>query len=105
MNVFRLKYNCLPGDCANATDFFGAEPACPLGSTRSGTCNGNGDGIIDETICPIDPVTGAFQYCEPFRFWQQLGLGGLIPGAYTGIQILPYGPPDYGQKQGVNVPC
>ena len=22
INTFKVKYNCLPGDCANATDFF-----------------------------------------------------------------------------------
>jgi len=34
VNTFRNKYNCLPGDCANATTFL------------SGAVNGNGDGVI-----------------------------------------------------------
>jgi prepilin-type N-terminal cleavage/methylation domain-containing protein len=35
VNTFRLKYNCLPGDCANATQFL------------EGAYNGNGNGLID----------------------------------------------------------
>ena len=39
INTFKTKYNCLPGDCANATDYF---------TTQSGLTvyNGDGDGII-----------------------------------------------------------
>ena len=36
VDTFRGKYDCLPGDCANATSFFGAVVR-----------NGNGDGHID----------------------------------------------------------
>lgn len=35
VNTFRLKYNCLPGDCRNATGIL------------SNVVNGNGDGSID----------------------------------------------------------
>src|SRR5688500_16913565 len=47
-NAFRLKYDCMAGDCAKATQFFGvAVGGCPDGA-RSGTqtCDGNGDGRI-----------------------------------------------------------
>lgn len=28
INTFRVKYDALPGDMANATTYFGADPAC-----------------------------------------------------------------------------
>lgn len=39
ISAFQTKYNCLPGDCINATHFFGAGP---FGHNN----NGNGDGRI-----------------------------------------------------------
>ena len=60
VNAFRLKYNCFPGDCDNATTFF------------SGSTNGNGD----KQILTV----------ENYYFWEQLGLAGLIEGSYTGAQ-------------------
>jgi len=59
--TFRDKYNCLPGDCANATTFW------------SNATNGNGNGFIQEN-------------CEIYGMWQMLGSGfsGLVPGAYNG---------------------
>lgn len=60
VNAFKLKYNCLPGDCPNATAFF------------SGTSNGDGNYQI-------------YNYSdEQCSFWQQLQLAGLIAGRYTG---------------------
>jgi prepilin-type N-terminal cleavage/methylation domain-containing protein len=41
INAFRLKYGCLPGDCANATDYFGT--VAPSGVAIT---NGDGDGSI-----------------------------------------------------------
>lgn len=45
IHSFQIKYNCLPGDCPNATDYFGYDSTCydDLVS-HTGTCNGNGDG-------------------------------------------------------------
>lgn len=40
VNTFRLKYNCLPGDCNNVTQFFGAT------SQPEKVTNGDGDGMI-----------------------------------------------------------
>lgn len=49
INTFRVKYNCLPGDCPNATSFFGVDSNGCTGQsnfiTDTGTCNGNGDEI------------------------------------------------------------
>ncbi len=41
INTFKIKYNCLPGDCSNATDF--------LGTTYDGygIFNGDGNGILN----------------------------------------------------------
>jgi len=40
-NTFVLKYNCIPGDCANATTLFGTTD--PLGNPIT---NGDGNGLI-----------------------------------------------------------
>ncbi len=61
-NTFKIKYNCLPGDCANATQFF---------PTALG--NGNGNGIMD------------IVNTERSYFWQHLSLSGLIAGNYSGV--------------------
>jgi prepilin-type N-terminal cleavage/methylation domain-containing protein len=76
MTVFRDKYNCLPGDCANATQFFPIDSnGCPAGGGTTGTCNGDGDYHIV-----------GVNYREIFQFWKQLSLDGLIAGSYTGAQ-------------------
>ncbi len=64
-NTFRGKYDCIPGDCANATTFFGTDSlGCPSGGGPTGTCNGNGDGLIWWSSTN-----------EIYRAWQQLALG------------------------------
>ena len=91
IQTFKTKYNCLPGDCPNATDFFGSlgnlcpnmnnpsythtSPAVFSSATPgSATCNGDGDGRID---------AGSTLY-EMLTLWQQLATTGLIGGSYTG---------------------
>jgi prepilin-type N-terminal cleavage/methylation domain-containing protein len=81
--TFRNQYFGLPGDITNGTDFWGKnETACSGDSGDnagdSGTCNGNGDGIVSES----GSVGGA---TESFQFWHQLALAGLIEGSYTGL--------------------
>lgn len=77
MQTFRDKYFALPGDMTNAEKFWGQDPGgCPapintVGKTQ--TCNGDGNGLIQEGLR------------EPFRFWQQLAAAGLIEGSYTGV--------------------
>ncbi len=72
-NSFKLKYNCISGDCPNATDFFGTDSnGCPVGGGATGTCNGNDNGMIEWDN-------------EGMRAWQQLGQAGLIAGNYSGI--------------------
>jgi prepilin-type N-terminal cleavage/methylation domain-containing protein len=75
-NTFRLKYSCLPGDCANATQLLGPQ-----------TLDGNGDGMIG---------SGVLVYKEPRAVCQQLTMAGLVStscsdswgpgGVGTGVQ-------------------
>lgn len=80
--MFQDKYNCIPGDCTNATTFF------------SGAANGNGDGLLKEPS-----VAGGKG--EMYGFWQQLAAAGYIKGTYTGNSGA--GSP-WEQTVGVNVP-
>jgi prepilin-type N-terminal cleavage/methylation domain-containing protein len=77
VNTFRGKYDCLPGDCANATTFFGGGCTMPWDGTIShiGTCNGNGDGDI-YSLAPGNDAPNGGQ--ENAYFFQQLVLAGLI---------------------------
>lgn len=88
INAFRSKYNCIPGDCPNATEFFGTDAGCPslVGATSASpaifsndtpgitTCNGDGDGLLDVNNTIYEMTT----------LWQQLGAAQLIPGYYSG---------------------
>lgn len=77
INTFRLKYNCLPGDCANATSFFGAGH-CDGSTETSGTCNGNGDGKL---YGPVGAKYAQNNIQDPQEFWQpfwQMKLAGLL---------------------------
>jgi prepilin-type N-terminal cleavage/methylation domain-containing protein len=72
MQTFKGKFNCLPGDCGNAYDFFGT--AC---SSVVIKCNGNGDGIVQNNSGNDDD--------ESIRYWQHLSLSKLIKGSYSGV--------------------
>lgn len=67
---FEEKYNCIAGDCAFATELFGKNTTlCNAHSGTAatpGTCNGNGDGLLNSTD-------------EKTYFWQQLILSELLP--------------------------
>lgn len=84
---FREKYLGLPGDLANATQFWGQVAA---GDANSGacsttpstdqlTCNGDGNGSIGWT-----GFSG-----EPTRYWQHLANAGLISGNFNGTTTIP----------------
>ena len=85
--TFRDKYFAVPGDMANATKFWTAEPAanCPgdqtTPSTTPATCNGNGDGLI-----AWDNIAGLAG--EAHRFWQHLANAGLVEGSYSGTHSV-----------------
>ena len=61
VNTFKMKYNCLPGDCPNASDF------------GFGTINGDGNGHIDNYV----GVTGQPDFGEPHFFFTELSQAGL----------------------------
>jgi type II secretory pathway pseudopilin PulG len=57
VNVFRLKYNCLPGDCANATTFFT--------SVVNGDGNGRITGYCSSGSLAYEPILNG-QYCPAY---------------------------------------
>lgn len=83
--AFKEKYRYAPGDLPNATSYWGKDTsvcAAAAGTASStGTCNGNGDGHV---YWCSNISGGDFSCKEPFWFWQQLALAGLIEGTYTG---------------------
>ena len=86
VNLFQQKYMGLPGDLTNATEFWGnmpytcssGDPPTPpfqnLGGTGTETCNGDGDGKIEN----------AGGNAENMLIWQHLSNAGLIEGKYIG---------------------
>jgi prepilin-type N-terminal cleavage/methylation domain-containing protein len=80
--TFRDKYLALPGDMTNATAFWGKDNtncATATGTAATpGTCNGNGNGILNWQAASAGGTS------EGFQFWKQLQLAGLIEGQYTG---------------------
>jgi hypothetical protein len=82
--TFKTKYDCLPGDCGNATTFFGTDNnGCPEGYGTTGTCNGNGDGMVGPPDAQCDPSNDT-AHLEEQKFWQQLSLAGMINGSFNG---------------------
>lgn len=73
-NSFKIKYNCFPGDCPNATEFFGTSGSCP-GPTITATCNGNGDKWVDWT-------NGA----ESKLIWNHMALANLSSYSFINLQ-------------------
>ena len=80
---FRDKYMAIPGDMSNATRFWSRQAGtgdCVTGSAAAvgtpGTCDGNGSGTLT--------LAAASQSAEPFQFWRQLALAGLIEGSFSG---------------------
>ncbi len=82
--AFKDKYFAIPGDFSQATRVWGDQAtgtgACASGATADGnpgTCNGNGDGVLNAS------TAGASG--ETMRLWQHLALAGLIEGTYSGV--------------------
>ncbi|MEK6745749.1 MAG: prepilin-type N-terminal cleavage/methylation domain-containing protein [Pseudomonadota bacterium] len=102
VNVFRLKYNAIPGDMSDATSIWGASAVCNWGkNTDEKTCNGNGDGIIGAPT-NSDFSNASYTY-EYYSFWQHLSNANLVNGKFTGGGALGTG--DYGVAEtGINVP-
>jgi prepilin-type N-terminal cleavage/methylation domain-containing protein len=79
VHAFRQKYHCLPGDCPNATSFFGAGNCNGLGEAGTATCNGDGDGLI-QTFNNIgvrgEPVWAVHQLASASLFTRPLSAPG-----------------------------
>lgn len=62
-NTFQLKYNCLAGDCKDASSFL------------SGEIDGNGDGVVN--------MWSTYGNVESLQVWSQWAAAGLIKGKYS----------------------
>lgn len=89
---FKLKYNAIPGDMVNATEIWGrADGLAPITSNCDypysaaakskglPTCNGNGNGLIDEWMGFASTVY------ENWRTWQHIYAAGFIAGTFSGV--------------------
>lgn len=97
--TFQEKYQALPGDMPDATQYWGvlagtgSDTACQnTSATGAPTCNGNGNGLI---------LTSAVTGDEAWRAWQHLANAGLIPNNYTGVSSGT----GTGIDPGINVPA
>lgn len=86
VSTFKNKFNCLPGDCPNATNFF----------SDARLVNGNGNGRIGG-------YADASEQRESYLAWLDLELAGLISGTYTGTTGP--GHPNRNAIPGTNVPA
>lgn len=79
-NTFKVKYDCLPGDCDHATDYF------------SGVTDGDGDARLNSAwwaginVGPTNCSIGMVSASETFQFYYHLQQASLIRGTYTGTQ-------------------
>ncbi len=75
VTTFRLKYGGLPGDLDSAA-------ASTLGMAERSGDSGHGDGDLVIEDCDDQDSFFAFG-CEDALFWNDLAVGGLIPGDYS----------------------
>lgn len=77
-NAFRSKYNGLPGDLANPTNFFSAI------TNSGGNGSGDNDGLVEGISAASTPCTAAVCISgESAIFWYELSQAGLIPEAIS----------------------
>lgn len=98
INTFNVKYNCLPGDCDNATDLLGSGSVSSYsyGTCNSSVCNGTGNGIIQAGYDFSGAAVGDGECMQPSvsgeisQLFLQLSLAGL--GDYAkGTPTINYG--------------
>ena len=109
VGTFKGKYNCKPGDCRNATNFWGLRsmPCSGAGSVTGtgydvyevGTCNGNGNDAIRVYSGSPDNMYGG----ETLWLWQHLSNAELISEKLTGMNSGE-GSSSHGYVRGVNGP-
>lgn len=76
-NAFKLKYNCLPGDCPNPAEFGFGGGCSALGDTCG---NGTVGGAISVGLASFEE-SGR----ESYDFWLQLSQSLLIEGNFSGF--------------------
>jgi len=80
INTFRVKYGCLPGDCANAVSF-------GLGSSSGPGQNGNGNGQLAGGYS--NPLSGLWSWqenVENANFFYHLYMAGFLTFPSAGWQ-------------------
>lgn len=83
--TFKARYNALPGDMRNATQFWkaGSGAACDPDNVTpdlsDGTCNGSANKVVGAFICGASTADPCY---ELYTFWQQLSLAGLVKGTF-----------------------
>jgi prepilin-type N-terminal cleavage/methylation domain-containing protein len=92
---FELQYDALPGDFAEAFDYWGTDCA-----STDVLCNGDGDNSIENN----NGATGSGYRQENFQFWKHLSLAEIITGEFTGTQDNDASTPGYASI-GVNIPA
>jgi hypothetical protein len=74
VQTYKLEYNALPGDHANATDYWGVASDCEVvNESVTYTCNGNGNKKISYPEGSFDTSPRH----ESYQFWKQLKNSGL----------------------------
>jgi len=102
VNAYKLEYDALPGDHANATDYWGQAANCYADTTGStNTCNGNGNRYLSY----MHPNDNSGVRYEPWHFWKHLNNAELIEGSFTGFSDNTQCPESNRCMQpGINVP-
>lgn len=82
VNSFQNRYKAIPGDMKNATAYWGKNnAACAADSgtaSTPGTCNGNGDRVMQAGVASGGTA-------EMFQFWNHLSRAGVFEGNYSGL--------------------
>lgn len=76
VNTFRLKFNCVPGDCLNAATFF------PSSAQPARVTNGDGNGTLDSIPyggANTNPFGGEYIGTERASFFDHLAAAQVIP--------------------------
>lgn len=106
INTFKLKYNCLPGDCPNATDFFGT--TTPSGKTiyngdNNYRINGTANSVECLWVTGIDrELTQIFLHVYLSGIGKDFTIGDNAGVSRVGVEY-PYA--QFGNGSGVIVTC
>ncbi len=113
INTFKLKYNCLPGDCATATDFFGTsfEGNIIYNGNGNGAINAqyvNGSALNQEDECQAQSIGGEISQLFLLTYIAGIGrykVSGILnpSGASKVGEDYPYA--KYGNGTGIFVSC